>query len=402
MNDPKVTPAKPPRRWLRFGLRGLLGMILVIALLLAWPAGDVLQSRYEKATARQIEEAGGAVTWNDPLRPNPFRSPDPEPTTYQRAMGSIFGRDVLARIKRIYLPNAEHDSILSRLPKLERLRFLSLKGGSLSDASIDAVSRLESLTALVLDDTQIESSQMERLAQLPRLDDLEISACSVTKSNLAALADFPKLVTLCISFRSISGDFSNSPLETDEAVLESLANLKQVTSLELIDFPINDAALQAIGQMSSLKWLTIQGDALVDGHAITLEGVSALAQLTRLESLYLYQVPLDDDHLQPIGRLTNLESFHCHDSLITDTGLTHLNQLPKLASLKIRRCHASPEMIREIKTTHPGIQLDVKTASTTIRSTDGSLELEFIHEQTLIERPKNESSPIGVEPGGVF
>lgn len=403
MNDPSVTSAKPRRRWLRFGMRGLLGLVLVVALLLGWLTRPLFQARYEQATARQIEEAGGTVRWEDPLLLNPFLIPSPEPTTYQHAMGSFFGKEVLARIQRVYLPTAEHESILRRLPELEQLHYLSLEGGTISDASIDAVARLQSLTALVLDDTQIDSSQMERLAQLPQFDDLEISASSVTKSNLAALANCPKLVTLIISSRSFSNDFGGLPLETDESVLDSLANLKQVTSLELIDYPIKDSALQAIGQMQSLRWLSIQGDASTELSAITREGVSPLAQLNRLESLYLYHVPLDDELLQPIGSLTNLESFHCHDSQFTDTGLAHLNQLPKLANLKLRQCQASPEMIQQLTTAHPGIKLDVRnTARTKIRSADGSFELEFIHEQTVIERPKNESSPLGDQPGGVF
>ena len=396
MNDPNVPPAKHRRRWLSFGLRGLLGLVLVVALMLGWLSRPLFQSQYEKATARQVEEAGGTVRWEDPLVSNPFEGPGPEPTTYQSLMIGLFGRDVLARIDRIFLPTAELESVHVRLPKLEKIRVLALVSGTISDSSIDALIRLDTLTSLVLNDTKIEPSQIERLAQLPKLDHLNISGGSVTKPNLAAWGQCPQLTTLFVRCHCDSR-------VVDPSVLESLAHLKQVTTLELIDFRINDNVLQAIGQMSSLEWLSLQGDELADNNVITPEGVSALISLKHLETLYTYFIPFDDESLQPIGRLPKLDTFRCDSSHITDVGLSHLNQLSNLKSLRIGKCQASPEMLRELNTTHPKAVLNLgQLPGIRIGNAEGTIELETLQDHILIEPPEVPSKPTDDQPGGVF
>ena len=405
-SSPSTKEASPKlrRRWLRFGMRGLLGLILVIGLSIVWLGQDGFQARYEQATVKQIGLAGGIVTWSVPPVLDPYGNPGPEPTTYERTMKRIFGEEVFYRIGFVEIPAGAEEAIV-RMPKLEKLTDLNVGGGTISDTSIEAISQLDQLQVLSLNNTQITPVQLERLAKLPKLRRIELAGGSATQSNIAALASFSQVNALKINSRpffNLPGREQPIP-SVDETVLISLARLKQVQSLELVNFSITEPVLESIGGMKSLKYLGIDDYPSTGDIRFPTRGLEAWGALEQLEALYLSTIPLEDDHLKSLSQVSSLTAIECDGTQITDVGLTHLIKLPHPRFVGISGCQVTEETLLKYATEHPGSSLDIgKTLPTNLLVKDGRYGKGFPERQEVLDPTGKEVTSMGHEPGGFF
>ena len=66
-----------------------------------------------------------------------------------------------------------------------------------------------------------------------------------------------------------------------------------------------------------------------------------LGELTNLRTISVQHLPLRDADLEPLGRLTRLESLDLDGSMLTDAGLRHLYPLKRLTRLWLYRTDAT-------------------------------------------------------------
>ncbi|PQO46278.1 leucine-rich repeat domain-containing protein [Blastopirellula marina] len=400
----KQAHVKPRRRWLSFGLRGLMGLILVIAVLIAWLGQDGFQARYEQATVKQIGLAGGTVTWSVPPVLDPYGNPGPEPTTYERTMKRIFGEEVFYRIGFVEIPAGAEEAIV-RLSKLEKLTDLIVGSGSISDTSIEAISQLDQLQVLSLNNTQITPVQLKRLVRLPKLRRIELAGGSATQSNIAALASFSQVNALKIDSRpfvNLPGREQPKP-SVDEKVLIPLARLKQVQSLELVNFTITEPVLTAIGGMQSLKYLGIDDYPSTGDIRFPPHGLESWGALEQLEAIYLSTVPLEDHHLKSLSQVSSLTAIECDGTQITDVGLTHLIKLPHPRFVGISGCQVTEETLLKYASAHPGSSLDIgEPLPANLLVKDGRYGKGCPERQEVLDPTGKEVISMGHEPGGFF
>lgn len=96
---------------------------------------------------------------------------------------------------------------------------------------------------------------------------------------------------------------------------------------------VNDAYLQIIGTLPTLKSLRIAG---ADG--ISPAGLKALHGLPALRTLGITSSQLTDEHLKEIGTLTKLDSLDLTENRLTNEGMRHLNKLSVLTFLNLTDC----------------------------------------------------------------
>lgn len=114
-----------------------------------------------------------------------------------------------------------------------------------------------------------------------------------------------------------------------------VARLDKVNGLQELELgaPLKMLDLEALGEeLSQLTHLKLPQDL-----QLTVTGARQIARLTRLRSLDLYGVELDDASFAELAPLVNLEELDLTHTRVSDQGLQLLAQMPKLRSLRLHR-----------------------------------------------------------------
>lgn len=99
-----------------------------------------------------------------------------------------------------------------------------------------------------------------------------------------------------------------------------------------IGAPLIGRDLRALGALTNLEHL-----ALPHEMTINVTGAREIAKLTRLKSLRLYNVDIDDASFVELQTLVNLEELDLSHTRITDAGLATLEKMPRLRGLELHR-----------------------------------------------------------------
>lgn len=195
-------PEKP--RWLRFGLRTLFLLTLVVAVILGV---TMKRLRDRKAAVQTIEAAGGTTgyrltgsKWFQSLIGDEQCFRDPIRVTLGPAAkpGRPLDDAILDRVGPS-LRNFDHlevldirgsgitDASAELLGAFGGLKHLRLSGTKITDVTIRQVSRLPHLEWLLLDDTAITDDCVDDLCQLRDLAGLEITGTQVSVDGVFRL-----------------------------------------------------------------------------------------------------------------------------------------------------------------------------------------------------------------------
>lgn len=92
---------------------------------------------------------------------------------------------------------------------------------------------------------------------------------------------------------------------------------------------VDDRMLQALGDLSELRWLALTGSAITDN------GLKALSRLPRIERLWVGQTNITDVGLQRLASIPTLTHLWIEATPTSDRGLAALVKLPNLKSLSL-------------------------------------------------------------------
>ncbi|MDA1049940.1 MAG: protein kinase [Planctomycetota bacterium] len=167
---------------------------------------------------------------------------------------------------------------------------------------------------------------------------------SISFSGIARFDD-EQWTSLCSLIRSLPQALGLLHIDKTGMTNENFASLSDVSleSLQLYDVPIDDLGASHIGTIVGLRALTFQNAELTDN------GLAFLDQLDDLTSLNFRSVRISNrglDHILPLSQLTSLELA---DVNVTAEGLVGLKQLQKLASLKLRGASISNAVIPHLR-----------------------------------------------------
>jgi len=249
----------------------------------------------------------------------------------------------VAKLKSLEILRLEGTKITGRgighLEHLRRLRELNL-GGDITDPSLEQIGKITSLEKLELPHGTTTAG-LGKLTPLTKLKHLGIVGMQYTGDGLGPLRQFKNLQYLAL-MRGITDE--------DLAAISTLTSLEE---LVMNSSPITNKGLAQLAALKSLKRLTLHhGHKSVDMD-ITMPGVgalkglplkylqlgnikldelrlTALANFPGLEELHMCPMPVRDDDLAIVGKLSQLKRLLFVTDTVSDGGLEYLVGLNRL------------------------------------------------------------------------
>lgn len=184
---------------------------------------------------------------------------------------------------------------------------------------------------------QISDEDLARFKDLPALEDLRLEGANVRGRGLQLLGDVKSLRHL-----SLPG----TPFGDQD--VDNLAAVPQLSELWLGDTVLTDIGLDRLCRLlPDLIYLRLER-AKVSGA-----GLKHLQLLTRLQNLVLTGVSLNDDDVKPLARLPALLWLDLRSTPATDRALDELTHLQSLRGLAVHQTGVTADGVRRFSAVRP-------------------------------------------------
>ncbi len=254
MSDQPKSVSGPTGRWrryLRFSLRGLIVVVLLIGGWLGW---IVRSARIQRDAVAAIERAGGLVTYNSVRNAKP-RSRSRKPVAANWLMNAI-GIDFFDDVVEVRFP----------FP------------AKCTDDELAHVGRLPALISLTIVDTKLTDAAVANLRALAKLSHLSLPNCHITDAALSNLEGMTDLSQLNLRESRLT-----------DAGLVYLKTLNKLNHLDLGSSQISDSGLARLKGLTNISSLNLGGTQVTDA------GLSNLKGMTKLTILYLYNTRVTEE-----------------------------------------------------------------------------------------------------------
>ena len=173
MPTPPVT--RRWRRFLRFSVRGLIVVVLVIGVWLGWL---IRGTRTQREAVAVIKNARGRVFYNwEWSNGEPVAGTQP---WAPRWLVDLIGVDYFGHVTAAGLSRKETDATLVQVSRLSQLDELFLNQSSVTDAGLQHLDGLTDLTTLYVGDTQVSDAGLAHPKRLTKLSELRLHRTQVT------------------------------------------------------------------------------------------------------------------------------------------------------------------------------------------------------------------------------
>jgi Leucine Rich repeat len=236
---PASPASRPSRTYLRFSVRGLIVLVLVIGAGLGW---IVRSARIQREAVTAIERAGGDVTYDWEWK-YAESMPSGKPRA-SRWLVNLLGVDFFGHVTNVSGFIATDSSIV-HVGSLTELEGLSLVGSPVGDIGAAHFQGLTKLRSLELRGTNVTDAGLKHLKGLTTLNYLGLNSTPITDRGLVHLKELSDLAYLNIHGTQI----------TDAG----LAHLKGLTKLRFIGLAgtqVTDAGMKDLKR--ALPDLTIE------------------------------------------------------------------------------------------------------------------------------------------------
>jgi internalin A len=188
--------SRPWRSYLRFSMRGLIVLVLVIGAELGWIVHQARQAHVQRDAVAAIQKAGGSVYY-DWEWSNGNVIPEGKPWAPQFLVDFI-GIDYFGHISSATI-DGETDAVIAEIERLIRLQRLVFIGSSVSDAGLAHLKGLNNLSTLYLDNGQVTDAGLEHLKGLTKLRMLCFARNRITEAESAKIREaFPKVTRIVV------------------------------------------------------------------------------------------------------------------------------------------------------------------------------------------------------------
>ena len=198
-------------------------------------------------------------------------------------------------------------------------------GATLDESAIDLFAKQTDLEKLFIKDFRILNDAMvEKLAGLKKLKSLQLTNSGISDAALKTIAaSFSELANL---------DISSNVRLTDNA-LKEIAKMANLESLSMMYCDFSEFGILNISEMPKLKALDIRANMQVGNS-----GMGYIASLPALKSLKHMSTAVDDFGMESLSQSKGLETLEIQDFSITDRAGDFIRQFEKLTNLIIFRC----------------------------------------------------------------
>jgi len=254
---PAVSVSRPWRRYLRFSVRGLIVLVLLIGL---WLGRTVHNARVQRQAVSAIRTAGGHVWY--------YLEKTDGTSWWPNWLVARLGVDYLDDIRYVFLSRVCTDADLVHVGRLSRLVVLKLGESSVTDTGLVHLRGLTKLSILGLSGTRVSDAGLAHLKGLTNLSELDLRATQVTDAGLEHLTGLTNLEVLWIENTRVS-----------DRGMAHLKGLTKLSDLNLGGTQVTDAGLVHLNGLTKLSVLKL------DGTRVTDAGMKELKQA--LPSLFI-------------------------------------------------------------------------------------------------------------------
>jgi internalin A len=310
------TGSRPWWSYVRFRLRLLIAIVLLIGASLGWIVNRV---RVQREAVAAIRSAGGQVfyDWEWKNRRLARNSRVNKPRGPKWLLDRL-GVDYFNHIVYVSLTEPASDEIMAQIGQLNGLEILWLPGSRVTDTGLSHLNGLTRLRTLVLLRTPITDAGLAHLEGLYSLEQLYLGETAITDAGLAHLKGLYSLEELYLRGTAI----------TDAG----LAHLKGLSRLKKLD----------------LSMTQVRG-----------AGLAHLGVLKQLDTLSLVATGVDDDAMVHVANLAGLRSLNLtNDTRVSSAGLGHLKRLEGLQDLRVRNVKFTSGILEDLRSTLPKLKMD--------------------------------------------
>jgi Leucine-rich repeat (LRR) protein len=308
-------------RWKTISLRGLLLLILAIALWLGW---IVNKARQQRQAVAALQEFGGFVHYDWEFVDGPVKVPRGN-WIWKPSWGTLTpGRKPWAPD---WMRRAVGDEYFQSIVHVSL--YVDIKKGLADSTWVNKGTADDAL---------------RKLTTQKQVRTLQIGGNQVTDLNLAYVGQMTGLEEL-----NISWGFHL----TDKGFLH-LSGLRRLRILDIDNSKMTDASLEAIGKLTNLEELRIGGEGFSD------RGVGHLKGLTRLRYLSLGEGKheISDAGLDFLENMRDLEYIDLRGWNVSDGGIAKLRELKKLKTVKIGLSEDDDDRRRSLQEMLPGVSVE--------------------------------------------
>jgi internalin A len=231
LDDQSKPVSRPWRRFLRFSVRGMIVVVLVIGGWLGWA---VRNARMQREAVDAIQADGGEVIY-DWEGPGPRSNVINKPWWAPQWLVEIVGIDYFGHITSVWISGPVSDAQLAHIANLRGLESLALISARLTDAGWAGLSGLSSLQSLSLSESAVSDDELLQLGGLNGLVDLDLVGTNITDAGLAHLKALKDLTTLSLERTRVT-----------DAGLEHLTGLTNLQDVSLRETRVTDAGVQEL------------------------------------------------------------------------------------------------------------------------------------------------------------
>jgi hypothetical protein len=235
-------------------------------------------------------------------------------------------------VRELLLPHSYvTDRGLRKLKEYSELELLVLSHTSISDEGATYLAKMRDLQGLFLEGTKITDRGMQDLA---RLRDLRVLSTPGQLSNAAmtSVADLRKLEILYLVEPAI-----------DDQGIARLADLYSLRQLHVQDSQLTDAGLESLQRLTNLEVLDLSGT------RVSGPGLASLKRLTKLRALWLADTDVDSAGFAQLPWLPALETLHLEATKVDDRVVDRLLELPSLKFVAVDLSESALERLRELR-----------------------------------------------------
>ncbi len=231
MTDQAKSIRRPWRRFLRFSVRGLIVLVLMIGVWLGW---IVRSARIQREAVAAITSAGSWVEYDsewESRKSNPGEKPVP-----RGWLVGLLGIDYFGQVTAVTLQSTPIDATFVHIGNLTLIKEMNLSA-FVSDAELAHLKGLTNLSYLCLGGNRISDAGLAHLKSLTTLERLSIGSSRVSDAGLAHLEALTNLTVLDLSYTAVT-----------DAGLAHLKGLARLRYLYVNETRVTDAGLKELQQ----------------------------------------------------------------------------------------------------------------------------------------------------------
>lgn len=221
------------------------------------------------------------------------------------------------------------DADLKRFKSLTKPIWLSLYRTKITDAGLVELNGFTNVRILNLEQTSITRAGLQNLGILANLETIELSGTATAGVDLELLSNFPKLIRIGLgpTHLNLQGVNALSSMPrisvglagVGEAGVKYLGNLSHLQSLSTGGQEFNDACLEPLASMRDLTVLGLWDTSVGDAGIARLPSVAP-----RLTLLSVSYGRLTDDAVPHLQKLSKLRGLNLYETGITAAGVAKL------------------------------------------------------------------------------